>query len=107
MTRPRVAVRVVLTGLMAGALASVPGSAGAVPGSTTVTQPTPLYVGDNDHEGLTRFETVSFTAGGGQASVFPTVEENPHLARIVDVNVVVGGFSHENPDDVQLVLVQQ
>ena len=39
--------------------------------------------------------------------MYPTVEVNAHLARIVDVNVIVGGFTHENPDDVQLVLVQQ
>ena len=34
-------------------------------------------------------ETVTFTAGGGAASVYPAVMTIPHLARILDVDVEV------------------
>ena len=97
MTHALVAVRFVIVGVLAASLASLPSPAPAAPVSSTLTQPDPLYVGDDHEEGPTTFETVSFTAGGGQASVFPTVMENRHLARIVDVDVVVGGLTHDQP----------
>jgi hypothetical protein len=93
-------------GLVLAGLTGLAPPASAVPGSSTFTQSAGVFLGDDDDR-RTSEVNISFEAGGGPASVYPSVLPIPHSARILDVNVTVEQIRHTNPDDIQLLLVKE
>jgi subtilisin-like proprotein convertase family protein len=91
--------------LVLGGLAALTPPASSVASSSSFTQPQGVFLGESNG-GADSADVVTFAAGGGTASVYPSVVSVPHSARIVDVDVDINEFRHTNPDDVQLVLVQ-
>jgi subtilisin-like proprotein convertase family protein len=84
---------------------ALPQPASALAGTSTYSQPAGIHLGD-ERISVFSADTPAFEPGGGAASVYPSTLSVPHAMRIVDVDVVIYGLKHANPDDVQLLLVQ-